>query len=59
MDKSARAREMRDLNEAYRNELILASENVHDLRPVLRHKMRQRALAEQYRRGRNGPKGMA
>lgn len=59
MDKSARAREMRDLNEAYRNELILASENVHDLRPALRHKMKQRALAEQYRRGRNGPKGRA
>jgi acyl transferase domain-containing protein len=53
-----RAREMARLDEAYRNELILAAENVHDARLVLRHGMKQRALAAQYRKGRK-PDGRA
>jgi len=52
------AQAMRDLPHDARNAAIGASDNVHDLRPVLAHKIKQRQLEKAYRSARR-PRGRA
>lgn len=53
------AAEMRDLPLDVRNASIRGSENVHDLRPVLVHKIKQSQLAKRYRKPAKAPDGRA
>lgn len=50
---AAAAQAMRDLSLSDRNALIAAAgDKVHDLRPVLAHKIKQRQLEKSYRSSR-------
>lgn len=54
------ARAMRDLSLPDRNALIAAAgDKVHDLRPVLAHKIKQRQIAKRYRKPAKAPDGRA
>jgi hypothetical protein len=50
---------MRDLPLDVRNAAIASSSNVHDLRPVLAHKIKQRQIAKRYRKPAKAPDGQA
>ena len=56
-DPTEAARAMLQLTEHERNAAIEESENVADIRPTLKHRMRQRQLAASYRQAfkRRGP----
>jgi virulence-associated protein VagC len=49
-DKSEAARLMKNLDIDTRNMLIEESDNVIDIRPELKHKLKQRQLQEKYKK---------
>lgn len=59
--KSEKAKLMRALTDEQRNEAIDNSPNVHDLRPILNQRRRNRYLADFYRRASSSrpPDGLA
>ena len=58
MDKYEAAKAMKELGLRQRNEAIATSDNVLDLRNVLRRKAYERTMSKNYR-GPTGPKGAA